>query len=120
MRASHGGAPAFRWILITPLVSSPYSTEGIPRITSTLSMKSVDSIRISSPFARAVPVVIVIALTGSQHVLHVGIRVDRNPVDKKKRYLRMKYRNRRWKHQLPANGLVYATEGGIFRSSARQ
>lgn len=32
----------------------------------------------------------------------------------------MKYRNRRWKHQLPANGLVYATEGGIFRSSARR
>jgi len=34
-------------------------------------------------FARAVPVVVVVALTGSQHVLHVGIRVDGHAIDKK-------------------------------------
>ena len=36
-------------MLTSPLVRLPYSAEGIPRITSTLSMSSVDMARMSTP-----------------------------------------------------------------------
>ena len=48
-RASHLLPPRLRSIFTSPLVKSPYSTEGIPRTTSTLSMSSVDIDRISTP-----------------------------------------------------------------------
>ena len=49
MRASTGVAFCFCLIMTTPLVRSLYSTEGIPRMISTLSMLSVEMLRMSTP-----------------------------------------------------------------------
>ena len=48
-RASRAFPPRFRSIFTSPLVKSPYSTEGIPRTISTLSISSVEIVRMSTP-----------------------------------------------------------------------
>ena len=48
-RASNSLPPCLRSILTSPLVRSPYSTEGMPRTISTDFMLSVDIERISTP-----------------------------------------------------------------------
>ena len=45
----HGVTPTLEWTTTRPLVRSPYSAEGIPRITSTLSMLSAAIWRKSVP-----------------------------------------------------------------------
>ena len=48
-RASRSFPPFFRSMLTSPLVRSPYSTEGIPLTISTLAMSSVEMERMSIP-----------------------------------------------------------------------
>ena len=49
-RAVRGEALDFRLMFTSPPVRLPYSTEGIPRMISTLSMLSVGRVRMSTPF----------------------------------------------------------------------
>ena len=48
-RAVSGVARRMRFMLTMPLVRLPYSADGMPRTISTLSMLSVDMVRISTP-----------------------------------------------------------------------
>ena len=50
-----GSRPALELMITAPEVKSPYSTEGIPRMTSTDSMLSVEMLRISKPPAGDAP-----------------------------------------------------------------
>ncbi|MPN13871.1 hypothetical protein SDC9_161197 [bioreactor metagenome] len=48
-RTVSGSFPALDFMITAPEVRSPYSTEGIPRITSMDSMLSVEIVLISKP-----------------------------------------------------------------------
>ena len=68
-RKRNGSRPAFELIMTAPEVKSPYSTEGIPRITSMDSILSVEIARTSTPPAgedvppKAVPAPVIAGLT---------------------------------------------------------
>ena len=71
-------------MFITPLVRLPYSTDGIPLITSTLSMSSVLMVRISTP-ELAIPFTPVDAVAAAPFVYCMSASVFMGAPSTKKR-----------------------------------